>query len=354
MNKKLMIIAGGTGGHIFPGLAIADYMIKKLSWNVCWLGTANNMESNIVPQYDIKIYFIKINALRGKGITTQLLAPISILNAFLQSRKILKLYKPDVVIGMGGYVSGPGSLAAWSYGIPLLLHEQNSIAGLTNKWLSKIATKVLQGFPGAFPNTNVVGNPIRKDISKVALPTERFIGRTGPLRVLVIGGSQGAEIINNILPKVAFYLNKKIIVWHQTGKNKQQEVKKSYFNSGQNQHIITEFINDIFFAYSWADIIICRSGALTVSEISAVGLAAIFIPFQHKDRQQYLNALHLVRIGAAKIFEPKEFTVANIVKILLFWDRSILLEMAKKARRLANCKATERISKEIVDIVSNK
>ncbi|PPI87977.1 undecaprenyldiphospho-muramoylpentapeptide beta-N-acetylglucosaminyltransferase [Candidatus Pantoea edessiphila] len=349
MNKKLLIMAGGTGGHIFPGLTIAHHMIEK-SWKVCWLGTSNNMENNIVPQYNIKMYFINISGLRGKGITTQILAPISILRAFIQARNIMKLCKPDVVLGMGGYVSGPGGLAAWTCGIPLLLHEQNSIAGLTNKWLAKIATKVLQGFPGAFPHSDVVGNPIRKNILNIPKPQERFTGRSGPIRILVIGGSQGAEIINNIIPKIAFYLGKKIIIWHQTGKGKHKKVYNAYKNLGQHQHTVTEFIDDIFYAYSWADVIICRAGALTVSEIATVGLAAIFIPFQHKDRQQYLNALNLAKIGAAKIFEIKELTVDAIVTTLVNWDRSVLLQMAQKARQLAHCNATKLIFQEIVNI----
>ncbi|PPI86598.1 undecaprenyldiphospho-muramoylpentapeptide beta-N-acetylglucosaminyltransferase [Candidatus Pantoea edessiphila] len=350
MSKTLMVMAGGTGGHIFPGLAIANYMIEQLNWNVCWLGTINHMESNIVPKHNIKIYFVKIQGLRGKNIRTKLLAPISIFNALMQARNIIKLCKPNVVLGMGGYVSGPGGLATWSYGIPLLIHEQNSVAGLTNKWLAKIATKVLQGFPNAFPNADIVGNPLRKDIYKVPIPEKRFIGRTGPIRVLVVGGSQGAKIINDIVLRVAFCLEKKIIIWHQTGINEKQKVQEIYRRLGHTQHIVTEFIEDIFSAYSWADVIISRSGALTVSEIAAVGLAAIFIPFKHKDRQQYLNALNLVQIGAAKIFESEQPIADDIVKTILCWNRSILLHMAQNARKLASYNATERISKEITYI----
>ncbi|MXP51148.1 undecaprenyldiphospho-muramoylpentapeptide beta-N-acetylglucosaminyltransferase [Pantoea sp. SoEX] len=351
MSKKLMIMGGGTGGHIFPGLTIAHYMKEKFSWNVHWLGTPNHMESTIVPQYDIKIHFIKINGLKGKNITTKLLAPVSIFNAFFQSRKIIKSYKPDVVLGMGGYVSGPGALASWSYGIPIILHEQNSIAGLTNQCLAKIANKVLQGFPNAFPGAYVVGNPIRKDILKLANPKERFIDRSGPIRILVIGGSQGAGIINNILLKVAYSLGKRIIIWHQTGRNDKQKVIRFYMHLGQDQHIVTDFIDDIVSAYSWADLIICRAGALTVSEVAAVGLAAIFIPFKHKDCHQYLNALNLVRIGAAKIFEPEKDNLSDdIIKTIICWDRPLLLEMAQKSKKLAKYDATELIAQEIINI----
>ncbi|MBK4775590.1 undecaprenyldiphospho-muramoylpentapeptide beta-N-acetylglucosaminyltransferase [Candidatus Pantoea edessiphila] len=355
MNKRLMIIGGGTGGHIFPGLAVAHYMIEKLRWNVCWLGTRTNMESKIVPQYGIKIHFIKIHGLRGQNIITQLLYPISIFNAFIKSRKIIKSYQPDIVLGTGGYVSGPGALAAWSYDIPLVLHEQNSIAGLANKYLAKIATKVLQGFPGAFPGAYLVGNPIRKDILKVPIPKERFTGRRGPIRILAIGGSQGANIINNILINIASCLGKDIIIWHQTGKQDKKKIIDSYIYLGQQQHIVTEFIDDIYSAYSWADLIICRSGALTVSEVSAVGLAAIFIPFHHKDRHQYLNALNLAKVGAAKIFEPDEKTITDdIVKTIVSWDRSQLLEMAQNARKLAKYDATKLIAQEIVSLSKNK
>lgn len=202
----------------------------------------------------------------------------------------MKAYKPDVVLGMGGYVSGPGGLAAWSLGIPVVLHEQNSIAGLTNKWLAKIATKVMQAFPGAFPNAEVVGNPVRTDVLALPLPAAtRLAGREGPVRVLVVGGSQGARILNQTMPQVAAKLGDSVTIWHQSGKGSQQSVEQAYAEAGQPQHKVTEFIDDMAAAYAWADVVVCRSGALTVSEIAAAGLPALFVPFQHKDRQQYLE-----------------------------------------------------------------
>ncbi len=200
--KRLMVMAGGTGGHVFPGLAVAHHLMDQ-GWQVRWLGTADRMEADLVPKHGIEIDFIRISGLRGKGLKAMLLAPVRIFNAWRQARTIMKRFKPDVVLGMGGYVSGPGGLAAWSLGIPVVLHEQNGIAGLTNKWLAKIATKVMQAFPGAFPKADVVGNPVRVDVLALPLPDARLAGREGPVRVLVVGGSQGARILNQTMPQVA-------------------------------------------------------------------------------------------------------------------------------------------------------
>ncbi|HBV38820.1 MAG TPA: undecaprenyldiphospho-muramoylpentapeptide beta-N-acetylglucosaminyltransferase, partial [Erwinia sp.] len=301
-GKRLMVMAGGTGGHVFPGLAVAHHLMAQ-GWQVRWLGTADRMEADLVPKHGIDIDFIRISGLRGKGLKAQLAAPLRIFNAVRQARAIMKAYRPDVVLGMGGYVSGPGGLAAWSCGIPVVLHEQNGIAGLTNKWLAKIAKKVMQAFPGAFPDADVVGNPVRTDVLALPLPAERMANRSGPVRVLVIGGSQGARVLNQTLPQVAAKLGDSITLWHQTGKGALAEVNDAYREVGQTQHKVTEFIDDMAAAYAWADVIVCRSGALTVSEVAAAGLPAIFVPFQHKDRQQYWNALPLEKAGAAKIYE---------------------------------------------------
>ncbi|VFP83151.1 UDP-N-acetylglucosamine--N-acetylmuramyl-(pentapeptide) pyrophosphoryl-undecaprenol N-acetylglucosamine transferase [Candidatus Erwinia haradaeae] len=342
-KKKLMIMAGGTGGHIFPGLSIADYLIK-LNWEVLWLGTAERMESYLVPKHGIKIQFIQINGLRGQNVLTSLALPIRIFYAWRQARKIIKAWSPDVVLGMGGYVSGPGGLAAWSCGIPLILHEQNGIAGLTNKWLAKIVSKVVQAFPGAFPAADVVGNPIRMDLLTLPEPSVRFDGREGPIRVLVLGGSQGASILNQTMPKVAEKIGHKIVLWHQVGKGALNSVHAEYHKIHYKYHKISEFIDDIANAYSWADIVICRSGAMTVSELAIVGLPAIFIPFPHKDRQQYWNALQLVTVGGAIIYEQQHFTVDTMVQTLSILDRKILLKMANQTRSTAIPDATERVS----------
>ncbi|PRD12806.1 undecaprenyldiphospho-muramoylpentapeptide beta-N-acetylglucosaminyltransferase [Pantoea coffeiphila] len=345
-GKRLMVMAGGTGGHVFPGLAVAHHLMAQ-GWQVRWLGTADRMEADLVPKHGIDIEFIRISGLRGKGIKAQLAAPLRIFNAWRQARAIMKSWQPDVVLGMGGYVSGPGGLAAWSCGIPVVLHEQNGIAGLTNKWLAKIAKKVMQAFPGAFPNAEVVGNPVRTDVLALPLPAERLTGRDGPVRVLVIGGSQGARVLNQTLPQVAAILGDSITLWHQVGKGALDSVNQAYAQVGQTQHKVTEFIDDMAAAYAWADVVVCRSGALTVSEVAAAGLPAIFVPFQHKDRQQYWNALPLEQAGAAKIYEQPQFTAETVASTLAGWDRATLLQMAEKARAVAIPDATERVAAEV-------
>ncbi|MGP2414657.1 undecaprenyldiphospho-muramoylpentapeptide beta-N-acetylglucosaminyltransferase [Pantoea ananatis] len=345
-GKRLMVMAGGTGGHVFPGLAVAHHL-KAQGWEVRWLGTADRMEADLVPKHGIDIDFIRISGLRGKGIKALLLAPVRIFNAWRQARKIIKAWKPDVVLGMGGYVSGPGGLAAWSCGVPVVLHEQNGIAGLTNKWLAKIATKVMQAFPGAFPHAEVVGNPVRTDVLALPSPAQRLAGRSGAIRILVVGGSQGARILNQTVPQIAALLGEQITVWHQTGKGALHDVQHAYQQAGQDHQKVTEFIDDMAAAYAWADVVICRSGALTVSEIAAAGLPAIFVPFQHKDRQQYWNALPLEGAGAAKIFEQPQFTAEAVAETLRHWDRPTLLAMAEKAHEVAVPDATERVAQEV-------
>ncbi|MWP45866.1 undecaprenyldiphospho-muramoylpentapeptide beta-N-acetylglucosaminyltransferase [Gilliamella sp. Pas-s27] len=348
--KKLLVMAGGTGGHVFPGIAVAHYLIKQ-GWQVRWLGTADRMEAQLVPENGIEIDFIEISGLRGKGVMALLKAPYKIIKAVLQARKILKTYRPDVVLGMGGYVSGPGGIAAKTLGIPIVVHEQNGIAGLTNKWLAKIATKVLQAFPTAFPKAVVVGNPVRSDLLTVEKPEERFKNRNGPIRVLVMGGSQGAKIINDIVPQVITKLSNKYVVWHQTGKGMLDSVIESYQSCDMTNNKVTEFISDIAEAYNWADIVICRSGALTVSEIEVVGIGAIFVPFMHKDRQQFWNAKSLSDIGAADIIEQPNFNAESLLKLLLNLDRDKLTEMAIKAKSLSIVNSTERVAETLNSVV---
>jgi UDP-N-acetylglucosamine--N-acetylmuramyl-(pentapeptide) pyrophosphoryl-undecaprenol N-acetylglucosamine transferase len=345
--KRLMVMAGGTGGHVFPGLAVAHHLMAQ-GWQVRWLGTADRMEADLVPKHGIEIDFIRISGLRGKGLKAQLTAPVRIWQAVRQAKAIMRSYQPDVVLGMGGYVSGPGGLAAWQCGIPVVLHEQNGIAGLTNRWLSRIAKKVLQAFPGAFPNADVVGNPVRTDVLALPLPAERLNGREGPIRVLIIGGSQGARVLNQTVPEVAALLGDRIVLWHQVGKGALPTVLQDYERVGQTGHKVTEFIDDMAEAYAWADVVVCRSGALTVSEVAAAGLPAIFVPFQHKDRQQYWNARPLEEAGAAKIIEQPQFTAPAVAELLASWDRPTLLMMAEKARAVAIPDATERVAAEII------
>ncbi|WP_192457936.1 undecaprenyldiphospho-muramoylpentapeptide beta-N-acetylglucosaminyltransferase [Musicola keenii] len=346
-GKRLMVMAGGTGGHVFPGLAVAHHLMAQ-GWQVRWLGTADRMEADLVPKHGIDIDFIRISGLRGKGLKALLLAPVRIFRAVCQARAIMRHYRPDVVLGMGGYVSGPGGLAAWLCGIPVVLHEQNGVAGLTNRGLSRIAKKVLQAFPGAFPHADVVGNPVRTDVLALPSPQERLADRQGPVRILVVGGSQGARILNQTMPEVAARLGDAVTIWHQTGKGAQGEVEAAYVRAGRHEHRITEFIDDMAAAYAWADVVVCRSGALTVSEIAAAGLPALFVPFQHKDRQQYWNALPLEKAGAARIVEQPQLSVEAVSDILSGWDRGTLRDMAQKARAVAIPDATARVAAEVV------
>ena len=341
--KRLLVMAGGTGGHVFPGLAVAHQLMEQ-GWQVRWLGTADRMEADLVPKHGIEIDFIQISGLRGKGWRAQLGAPLRIWRAIRQARQIMRDYQPDVVLGMGGYVSGPGGVAAWLQGIPVGLHEQNAIAGLTNRWLSRIAAKVLQAFPGAFAKAPVVGNPVRQDVLALPEPAQRMKDRSGPLRVLVVGGSQGARVLNRTLPAVAAALGDQITLWHQVGKGALPEVEQAYQAAGATGHKITEFIDDMADAYQWADVVICRSGALTVSELAAAGVPAIFVPFQHKDRQQYLNGLTLEKAGAAYIIEQDQLTAERLEAQLLLLNRPQLLAMAQHARAAAIPDATDRVA----------
>ncbi|OCG44604.1 undecaprenyldiphospho-muramoylpentapeptide beta-N-acetylglucosaminyltransferase [Gilliamella sp. Fer1-1] len=348
--KKLLVMAGGTGGHVFPGIAVAHYLMKQ-GWQVRWLGTADRMEAHLVPENGIDIDFIEISGLRGKGVIALLKAPYKILRAVLQARKILKNYRPDVVLGMGGYVSGPGGIAAKTLGIPIVLHEQNGIAGLTNKWLAKIATKVLQAFPTAFPKAEVVGNPVRSELLTIARPEKRFKDRHGPIRILVMGGSQGAKVINDIVPQAITKLSDKYVIWHQTGKGMLNSVTESYQDCNMKNNKVTEFISDVAEAYNWADLVICRSGALTVSEIEIVGIGAIFVPFMHKDRQQFWNAKSLADIGAANIIEQPDFSVESLSKLLLNLNRDKLIEMAIKAKSLSIVNSTEKVAQTLNSVI---
>ena len=348
MAKKLLVMAGGTGGHVFPAIAVAREL-QKQGWEIRWLGTKDRMEADLVPKHGIPIEFIQISGLKGKGIGALLKAPFAIFKAVMQARKIIKNYQPDAVLGMGGYVSGPGGIAAKLCGVPVILHEQNAVAGLTNVWLSKIARRVLQAFPTAFPNAEVVGNPVREDLAQLEAPEIRFAERGYPINILVMGGSQGARVINQTVPEVAKQLGNNVFISHQVGKGNLGGVEEIYQATGNG--IAAEFIDDMAQAYSWADLVICRSGALTVCEIAAAGLPAIFVPYQHKDRQQYLNATYLADDGAAIIIEQQDFTPQTLLNALqpLIADRRKLTEMAVKARAKATPTAAQRVAEVIIE-----
>lgn len=348
-----MVMAGGTGGHVFPGLAVAK-QLQQQGWEIRWLGTADRMEAELVPKHGIEIDFIRVKGLRGQGFLRLLQAPWQIINAIIQARRHLKAWRPDAVLGMGGYVSGPGGVAAWLQGIPVILHEQNAVAGLTNRWLSKIATQVFQAFDGAFAGIPVVGNPVRSDVAQLSEPAQRLATRQGPIRILVMGGSQGARILNQTMPAVMASLGHGFQVRHQAGKHNQSQVEQDYAQNDVVQAEVFEFIDDVAEAYAWADLVVCRSGALTVSEISAAGVAAIFVPFMHKDRQQALNADHLVACQAALMLEQPQLTVEKMSNMIAHLDRQQLLLMAQQARQAAKLNADQVVAEAIMTITANK
>jgi len=353
-NKTLLVMAGGTGGHVFPGLAVADFL-KETGWNVSWLGTADRMEAQLVPQHGYEIDFIDIAGVRGNGVKRLLMAPLRIAKSILQARKVLKARKVDLVLGMGGFASGPGGIAAWSLGIPVVLHEQNAAAGMTNRILARFSKKVLMGFSGAFVNEKaiLVGNPVRKSV--LSLPEKKISSPSSALNVLVVGGSLGAKVLNELLPDVVEKFSVETLsVIHQTGKGHYQNVKNIYQNKGLHVDV-QEFITDMDKSYAWADVIICRSGALTVSEIAVVGLPAIFIPLPHAvDDHQTKNAQDLVNKEAAILIPQKELNVKKLSDYLRTFsqNRQLLIEMSKKSKNTAIFDSTERVANICIDIVN--
>lgn len=338
--KRILIIAGGTGGHIFPALAVAR-ALRKAGADVQWLGSRIGMEEGLLAG-EFPLSSVSIGAIRGKGLLSKLLSPLRILLGTWQALRVIRKLKPDVVLGMGGYVAGPGGLAARLARVPLIIHEQNAVAGLTNRVLSKVATAVLQGFPDAFSKkvtAETIGNPVRPVISNLVSPRERMQNREGPLRILVIGGSQGARAINQSMIRVLsqYRDTNELQIWHQTGKLDFETVQKAYRTITVGA-TVEPFISNIAEAYSWADLMICRAGALTVSEIAAVGIASILIPFPYAvDDHQFYNGSYLANAGAAEIVRQKELTDERLTQMIhdFVGDRTRLKTMAEKARNLA-------------------
>lgn len=350
MNKKqlkLMIVAGGTGGHIFPGIAVAEYLLKQ-GWQVVWLGTSDRMEAEVVPKHGLAIRFIDVQGVRGNGLKRLVKAPFMVLKAILQARKVMQQEQPDVLLGMGGYVTGPAGLAAKTLGIPLIVHEQNAVAGMSNKLLAKFSNQVLGAFPGAFPEVDyqVVGNPVRQSVANINYSPE-----TELCRILVVGGSLGAKVLNDELPAVFSQLNKvkPIEVWHQTGKGNLGAVKGAYQELSLKAKV-AQFIDDIDAAYAWADIVVCRSGALTVSEIAAAGKMALFVPFPHAvDDHQTANAQFLVSNQAALLLQQRDLNQQSLVALLkpFIEQPQLIKEMADKAKSYAQTDATEQVANYI-------
>jgi UDP-N-acetylglucosamine--N-acetylmuramyl-(pentapeptide) pyrophosphoryl-undecaprenol N-acetylglucosamine transferase len=339
----LLIMAGGTGGHIFPGLAVAD-AVRAAGWRVIWMGNPNGMEAKLVPARGFEMAWVRFGALRGKGLLRKLLLPINLLSGFRQSWQELGRLRPDVVLGMGGYISFPGGMMAVLRGIPLALHEQNSVAGLANKVLAGVADRILTGFPQVLvkKNTTWCGNPVRHEIAALAPPRERYAERSGPLRLLVVGGSLGAQALNQAVPQALALLpaEERPEVLHQAGEKHRDALKAVYAQAGVAANLVP-FIDDMAGAYAWADVVICRAGALTIAELAAAGVASILVPFPHAvDDHQTSNARYLATAGAAILLPQNELTPQRLAEIRTL-TREQLLQMAERARALAKPEATK-------------
>lgn len=339
MKKTIVIMAGGTGGHIMPGLAVAAEM-TRLGWKVVWMGNPDGMEAQLVPEQGYETAWVRFAALRGKGILRKLLLPFNLLRGFVQAWGHLSRIRPDVVLGLGGFVSFPGGMMASLRGIPLVLHEQNAVAGLANRVLAGVADRVLTGFPGVLRKGEHVGNPVRRDIASLPEPVARYAGHAQEsperLRVLVIGGSLGAQALNETVPRALALLpeSERPELVHQSGARHLEALRDIYAAEQVDAHAVA-FIEDMAGAYAWADLVICRAGALTVAELAAAGVASILVPFPHAvDDHQTANARFLVHAGAAILLPQHELTVEKL-SLIRNLTRPQLMEMAEKARALA-------------------
>jgi len=344
MSRTILIMAGGTGGHIFPALAVAEKM-RERGWRVVWLGNPQGMEARLVPQRGFEMVGVKFGALRGKGILRKLLLPFNLLRGFWQAQKAIRQVQPNVVLGLGGYITFPGGMMAALLGKPLVVHEQNSVAGLANRVLAGVADRIATGFPEVLAKGTWVGNPVRPEIAKMAPPAERFAGRTGALHLLVIGGSLGAQALNEMVPQAMALLGENELpqIVHQAGEKHIEALKANYAAVGVPAHCVS-FIEDMAGAYEWADLVICRAGALTVAELAAAGVASILVPFPHAvDDHQTGNARFLVNVGGAFLLPQGELT-PDAIALIRNYSRGQLLEMAEKARSLAKPDATEEVA----------
>ena len=339
-----LVMAGGTGGHIFPGLAVAEEL-RDAGWRVHWLGAPGSMESRLVPPRGFPLEAIDFGGLRGKGLVTKLLLPLNLLRAFWQSIQVVRRVKPDVLVGLGGYITFPGGMMGVLLGKPLVLHEQNSVAGLANKVLAEVADRRFNAFPNALSKAEWVGNPLRPAFLNQAAPAERFAGRTGPLRLLVVGGSLGAQALNRIVPQALARIPEaqRPLVLHQSGEKQIDELRANYAQAGV-QAELTPFIEDTASAYAEADLVIGRAGASTVTELAAVGAASLLVPFPAAvDDHQTHNARFLVDAGAAWLEAQAGLTPDKLAVLLQGLDRAQLQAMAEKARAVAKTGATEAV-----------
>jgi UDP-N-acetylglucosamine--N-acetylmuramyl-(pentapeptide) pyrophosphoryl-undecaprenol N-acetylglucosamine transferase len=356
MPQGVLIMAGGTGGHIFPGLAVAD-ALQALGTPVRWLGATGGMECVRVPQHGIELETVDISGLRGKGALGWVLAPLKMSRAVFQALGLMGKNRPLCAVSFGGYAAGPGGLAARIRGVPLLVHEQNRIPGMTNRFLARLARKVMQAFPGTWPpspRVETCGNPVRRDLVALDAPENRLAGRGGPIRLLVTGGSQGASALNRTVPQALVLLDpaERPLVRHQSGVRDQDQTASAYRDLGIDAQV-SAFIEDMADAYGWADLVVCRSGALTVSELAAAGLGAVLVPFPHAvDDHQRRNAEFLAEVGAATIIVESDLNASKLADVLrrLMRDRQGLVEMAKAARSVAVPDSAERVARMCLEV----
>jgi UDP-N-acetylglucosamine--N-acetylmuramyl-(pentapeptide) pyrophosphoryl-undecaprenol N-acetylglucosamine transferase len=349
MNRApILIMAGGTGGHVFPALALAR-LLRATSHEVIWLGTKAGLEARVVPAENIEIEWLSMSGLRGKGAATLLAAPFKLVHAIWQALDVMRRRRPGLVVGFGGFVTGPGGVAAWLTRRPLVIHEQNAIAGYSNRCLAHLARRVLSAFPNAFPagiDAEVVGNPLRAEILLQAPPAERFARREGALRLLIVGGSLGASRLNAVVPFAIRQSGLTLQVRHQAGARGIDAALAAYAQAGVKADV-SPFIDDMAVAYADADLVICRSGALTVSELAAVGVGAVLVPFPAAvDDHQTFNAQFLVREGAAVLIADRDLTPERLAQELkdLCSGRGKLLAMAERARLVAKPRAAEELA----------
>mgnify|MGYP001812498447 CR=1 FL=1 len=349
-SRPVLIMAGGTGGHVFPALAVAR-QLRDRDIPVVWLGTRRGLESRVVPQAGLPIAWVSVRGLRGKGVWRVIVAPFMIAWACLQVLVILIRLRPLAVLGMGGFVSGPGGVMAWLLRRPLLIHEQNSVAGLTNRLLAPLARRVMVAFPGALPARQhpvYTGNPVREEIAGMADPATRLTGRHEPMRLLVVGGSLGAAVLNEIVPGAVQQMEagQRPELWHQTGDRQDGRVREVYRAAGIEGRV-EPFITDMARAYAWADLVLCRAGALTVAELAAVGAGAILVPYPYAvDDHQTSNGRFLSEAGAAVLLPQGELSVERLASLLAGFsaDRSRLEDMARRARELAQPDAAQKVA----------
>ncbi|MEA1889191.1 MAG: undecaprenyldiphospho-muramoylpentapeptide beta-N-acetylglucosaminyltransferase [Pseudomonadota bacterium] len=348
--STLMIMAGGTGGHVYPALAVA-HTLQADGVNIFWLGTRQGIEARIVPENGIDVEWISISGIKGRGLLALVSAPFKIAYAMLQTAAIIYRRRPAAALGMGGFVSGPGGLTASLLRVPLLIHESNAVVGLTNKWLAKIASEVLVGFPEVLVGSrhhHYVGNPVRDSIAALPEPEQRLQGRTGRLHLLIVGGSRGAQVLNELVPAALARMDSSIrpLVRHQAGSGKLEATIKLYDEFAVEVNC-SEYIDDMAAAYEWADLVICRAGAMTVAEIAAAGVAAIFVPYPYAIYDhQTLNARFLSDKKAAILIPQERFSAESLASVLveLANDRPCLAGLSRRARRNAKTDATRRVA----------